>query len=97
MLLLTPLSALASPIYADGDLAPLGNPDGVINLANYTPVSSIGNWDVYEIPLPDLTGQAAELDLASVFYLGFWNARSTGEQLQFGTLYFDDIHLTGEE
>lgn len=64
-------------------------------LDDYTPVSSSGDWDVYEIPLLDFTGQAVALNLGNMLYVGFWNPVSTGGQLQFGTLYFDDIHIAG--
>jgi len=69
--------------------------DGVVNpgvfLSSYTPTVS-GNWEVYEIPLSDFTG----VDLASLTYLGFWNASSVAgaeTPLVFGPLYFDDIHF----
>lgn len=41
LLLLAHGSALASPIYADGDLAPLGDPDGIVNVADYLVASHI--------------------------------------------------------
>ncbi len=41
VLLLAHWSAIASPIYADGDLAPAGDPDGIINLADYLAASRI--------------------------------------------------------
>jgi beta-glucanase (GH16 family) len=54
LLLLAHWSALASPIYADGDLAPLGDPDGIINLADYL----VANHIVLE------QSTAGELELA---------------------------------
>ncbi len=75
------------------------NPGGAqpaprVSLSAYTPTMS-GNWAVYEIPLSDFLGQAVALDLTNVLYLGFWNARTAGGALTFGTLYFDDIHFAG--
>jgi hypothetical protein len=72
-----------------------GQPAPRVFLDDYNPVSSSGDWDVYEIPLLDFTGQAVALNLSNVLYLGFWNPVSAGGQLQFGTLYFDDIQVTG--
>lgn len=65
-------------------------------LSDYTPAIS-SNWAIYEIPLVDFTGQVVALDLTNMLYLGFWNPRSAGGQLMFGTLYFDDIHFAGGE
>ena len=61
-----------------------------VQLASYTPTLS-GNWATYEIPLTDFAGA----DLTNILYLGFWNPRTTGGALTFGTLYFDDIHFAG--
>ncbi|MGI9341668.1 MAG: family 16 glycosylhydrolase [Gammaproteobacteria bacterium] len=61
-----------------------------VALSNYTPTIS-GNWAVYEIPLGDF----GAFDQTNLDLLGFWNARTSGGQLTFGTLYFDDIHLAG--
>ncbi|WP_279246980.1 family 16 glycosylhydrolase [Candidatus Litorirhabdus singularis] len=74
-----------------------GQPAPRIQLADYTPVSISGNWAYYDIPLQDFEGQTALLSLTSIIYLGFWNPISAGGQLQFGRLYFDDIHLAGGE
>ena len=49
------------------------------------------DWATYEFPLTDFAGA----NLANIRYLGFWTPRTTGNQLTFGTLYFDDIHLAG--
>ena len=62
----------------------------VAQLANYTPTIN-GNWATYEIPLVDFTGA----DLTNVNVLGFWQPRTAGGALTFGTLYFDDIHFAG--
>jgi hypothetical protein len=71
-----------------------GQPAPKVSLSSYTPTVS-ANWALYEIPLSDFLGQAVALDLSKVLYLGFWNARTAGGQLTFGTLYFDDIHFAG--
>jgi beta-glucanase (GH16 family) len=71
-----------------------GQPAPKVSLSAYTPTVS-GNWAFYEIPLNDFLGQAVALDLTNMLYLGFWNARTTGGSLTFGTLYFDDIHFAG--
>jgi len=71
-----------------------GQPAPKVVLSDYTPTVS-SNWAIYEIPLSDFTGQAVALDLTNMLYLGFWNPRSAGGQLMFGTLYFDDIHFAG--
>ncbi|MDH3986994.1 MAG: hypothetical protein OEV12_11370, partial [Gammaproteobacteria bacterium] len=61
-----------------------------VQLASYTPTIT-GNWATYEIPLVDFTGA----DLTNVNVLGFWQPRTAGGVLTFGTLYFDDIHFAG--
>lgn len=71
-----------------------GQPAPKVALSSYTPVMT-NNWAEYEIPLSDFLGQAVELDLRNVVYLGFWNAQRANGQLVFGTLYFDDIHFSG--
>ena len=71
-----------------------GQPAPKVALSAYVPTLS-ANWEIYEIPLSDFLGQAVALDLSNVLYLGFWNARTAGGQLTFGTLYFDDIHFAG--
>lgn len=71
----------------------LENPGQVkfpVYLSDYTPVVS-GNWASYQIPLSDFTGA----DLGNIIFLGIWNPRNLAGQLQFGTLYFDNIHLSG--
>jgi hypothetical protein len=62
-----------------------------VQLANYTPVIS-GNWAEYELPLSDFP----DPDLTAIRYLGLWNPSDNGGNLLFGTLYFDDIHLSNE-
>ncbi len=59
-------------------------------ISNYTPTIA-GNWAVYEIPLADFVN----FDPTSMILLGFWNPKTAGGQLTFGTLYFDDIHFSG--
>ena len=61
-----------------------------VQLANYVPTMS-GDWATYEIPLTDFAGA----NLSNIRYLGFWSPRTASNQLTFGTLYFDDIHLAG--
>ena len=70
----------------DGDAGP---ETGVL-LSNYTP-TILGNWAVYEIPIVDF----GNFDPTNMNLLGFWNPKTTGGQLTFGTLYFDDIHFAG--
>lgn len=67
-----------------------GTPGGNVFLSAYTPVSTTGNWDVYEIPLADFTA----VNLTLVNRLGFFNARDGSDTLLAGTLYLDDIHFT---
>ena len=67
-----------------------GTPGGNVSLSAYTPVSTTGNWDVYEIPLADFTA----VNPAVVNRLGFFNARDGSDVLLAGTLYLDDIHFT---
>ncbi|MEM1175875.1 MAG: hypothetical protein AAGI27_13775 [Pseudomonadota bacterium] len=66
-----------------------GTAGGNVSLASYTPVSTTGNWEVYEIPLADFTA----VTLTTVNRLGFFNARDGGDVLLNGTLYLDDIHF----
>ena len=67
-----------------------GTPGGNVSIAGYAPVSTSGNWRVYEIPLADFTAVNPTL----VNKLGFFNARDGADTLLAGTLYLDDIHLT---
>ncbi|MFW2403351.1 MAG: family 16 glycosylhydrolase [Gammaproteobacteria bacterium] len=67
-----------------------GSQKFIAQLANYTPTVS-GNWATYEIPLGDFIGA----DLTNIVYLGFWQPRTSGGSLTFGTLYYDDIHFAG--
>jgi len=60
-----------------------------VDLFSYTPTVS-GNWATYEIPLNVFSGA----NLADLKYLGLWNPYDSSSALIFGTLYFDDIHLT---
>jgi len=60
-----------------------------VDMAAYTPETS-GNWSKYEIPL----SQFSAVNLADLKYLGLWNPQDSGSNLIFGTIYFDDIHLT---
>jgi hypothetical protein len=46
---------------------------------------------VYEIPLSHF----GNFDPTKMDLLGFWNPKSAGGQLLFGSLYFDDIHFAG--
>ncbi len=69
---------------------PGGDPGGNVPLGNYTPVSTTGNWDVYEIPLADFTAVTP----SSIDKVAFFNARDGSDTLLGGTLYFDDIQFT---
>ena len=63
--MITEASLAGSPIYADGDLAPLGSPDGLVNSADYlianrivldslTPTQlELSHGDVYPPGAPD--------------------------------------------
>jgi beta-glucanase (GH16 family) len=59
-----------------------------VNISSYTPVVN-GNWLHYEIPLSHFPA----VNLAQLKYIGLWNPLSSSNVFQFGTLYFDDIHL----
>jgi len=60
-----------------------------INISTLTPVIS-NNWATYEIPL----SQYPAVNLSDISLLGLWNPTDGSSAYQFGTLYFDDIHLT---
>ena len=58
-------------------------------LSNYSPITTVGNWNSYEIPFSDFTG----VKLENVLLLGFWNPVNTADQLIAGTLYVDDMRF----
>jgi beta-glucanase (GH16 family) len=58
-------------------------------LSKYTPITTAGNWNTYEIPLSDFTG----VKLDNVVLWGFWNPVNTADQMIAGTLYVDDIQF----
>ncbi|MBN1327656.1 MAG: hypothetical protein JW996_06875, partial [Candidatus Cloacimonetes bacterium] len=59
-----------------------------VNISSYT-ATVTGNWSKYEIPLAHFSA----VNLTDLKYLGLWNPNDSGNNLLFGTLYFDDIHL----
>jgi beta-glucanase (GH16 family) len=58
-------------------------------LSNYTPITTVGNWNSYEIPLSDFIG----VKLENVVLWGFWNPVNTADQRIAGTLYVDDMRF----
>ena len=58
-------------------------------LSNYTPITTVGNWNTYEIPLSDFIG----VKLENVVLWGFWNPVNTADQRIAGKLYVDDMRF----
>ena len=67
-----------------------GTPGVFVLLADYTAVSTSGDWASYEIPLTDFF--ATNFD--SVSNLGFFNLVDSGGAFTAGTIYLDDIYYT---
>jgi beta-glucanase (GH16 family) len=59
----------------------------------YTPVTTTGNWNTYEIPLSDFAG----VNLNDITAIGFFNPFDSSDTLIAGTLYIDDIRFETEE
>ncbi|MDA3884620.1 MAG: family 16 glycosylhydrolase [Candidatus Delongbacteria bacterium] len=59
-----------------------------LDLYSYTPIIT-GDWSKYEIPLSDFSA----VDLSAIKYLLFVNPFNSGNNLIYGSLYFDDIYI----